>query len=73
MNEKEMKNYGIGIHTFINESSVKINIAIRYRFRLTGVPPDQAIKIIKVDSYQTIIDVKKIVQREYKLNPILAI
>lgn len=68
-----MKNYGLGIYTFIHEPSVKINNSMRYRFRLTGVPPDQAIKIIEVDSYQTIIDIKKIVQREYKLNPILAI
>jgi len=45
----------------------------QYRFRLTGVPPDQAIKLIEVDPNQNIADIKKTVQREYKLNPILAI
>ncbi len=44
-----------------------------YRFRLTGVPPDQAIKLIEIDPNQTIAEIKKIVQKEYKLNPILAI
>jgi hypothetical protein len=46
---------------------------VQYRFRLTGVPPDQAIKLIEVDPNQTIAEIKKSVQREYKLNPILAI
>jgi hypothetical protein len=45
----------------------------QYRFRLTGVPPDQAIKLIEVDPNQSIAEIKKNVQREYKLNPILAI
>ncbi len=45
----------------------------QYRFRLTGVPPDQAIKEIEVDPNQSIAEIKKSVQREYKLNPILAI
>jgi hypothetical protein len=40
---------------------------------LTGVPPDQAIKLIEVDPNQSIAEIKKTVQREYKLNPILAI
>lgn len=44
-----------------------------YRFRLTGVPPDQAIKTIEVDPNQEIINVKKSVQNAYKLNPVLAI
>ncbi len=46
---------------------------VYYRFRLTGVPPDQAIKQIDIDPNQTIQSVKKNVQQEYKLNPILAI
>ena len=45
----------------------------QYRFRLTGVPPDQAIKLIEVDPNQSVAEIKKTVQREYKLNPILAI
>jgi len=73
MNKKKMKNYGLRIHTSIVEPSVEINNVMRYRFRVTGVPPDQAIKTIKVGSYQTIADIKKIVQREYRLNPILEI
>lgn len=45
----------------------------QYRFRLTGVPPDQAIKLIEIDPSQTVGAIKKIVQKEYKLNPILDI
>ncbi len=39
----------------------------QYRFRLTGVPPDQAIKLIELDPNNSIADIKKTVQREYKL------
>ncbi|TFG00620.1 MAG: hypothetical protein EU541_01755 [Promethearchaeota archaeon] len=46
---------------------------VNYRFRLTGVPPEQAIKMIELDPNKTIQEVKKNVQQEYKLNPILAI
>ena len=46
---------------------------MQYRFRLTGVPPDQAIKMIEVDPNHTIAEVKKNVQKEFKLNPILSI
>ena len=45
----------------------------QYRFRLTGVPPDQAIKLIEIDANNSIAEIKKVVQKEYKLNPILAI
>ncbi len=45
----------------------------QYRFRLTGVPPEQAIKQVEVDPSQSIADIKKTVQQEYKLNPVLAI
>ena len=44
-----------------------------YRFRLTGVPPDQAVKVIELDHNKTVQEVKKTVQQEYKLNPVLAI
>jgi len=43
------------------------------RFRLTGVPPDQSIKLIEVDPANTVGEIKKDVQKAYKLNPILAI
>ena len=43
------------------------------RFRLIGVPHKQAIKIIQVDPNDSITEVKRKVQREYKLNSILAI
>ncbi len=46
---------------------------VQYRFRLTGVPPDQAIKLIEIDPSQTVGAIKKKVQKEYKLNPILDI
>jgi hypothetical protein len=46
---------------------------VNYRFRLTGVPPEQAIKLIELDPNKTVREVKKNVQQEYKLNPILAI
>ncbi|MHA1518616.1 MAG: ubiquitin-like protein [Promethearchaeota archaeon] len=46
---------------------------MKIRFRLTGVPPDQAIKLIDVDQSKTVGEIKKTVQKEYKLNPILAI
>lgn len=41
-----------------------------YRFRLTA---DQAIKLIQINPNQPIAEVKKTVQREFRLNPILAI
>lgn len=46
---------------------------MQYRFRLTGVPPDQAIKIIEIDPNQGIAEIEKTVQKVYKLNPILAL
>ena len=46
---------------------------INIRFRLTGVPPDQAIKLIDINENHSVAEIKKNVQREYKLNPILAI
>jgi len=57
----------------LNKFKIKKKNLIKYRFRLTGVPPDIAVKIIHVDPNQAIIKIKKLVQREYKLNPILAI
>lgn len=46
---------------------------VEYMFRLTGVPPTQAIKIIDIDVSQRVSDAKKRVQRAYKLNPIRTI
>jgi hypothetical protein len=46
---------------------------VNYRFRLTGVPPEQALKQIDIDPELNIQAIKKTVQQEYKLNPILAI
>ncbi len=43
------------------------------RTRLTGVPPDQAYKLIELDPNSSIVDLKKHIQREYKINPILNI
>ena len=41
----------------------------QYRFRLTGVPPYQAIKLVELDPNNSIADIKKTVQREYKIKP----
>ena len=46
---------------------------VQYRFRLTGVPPDQAIKMIDVDPNLSVAEIKKTVQKSYRLNPILSI
>ncbi len=46
---------------------------VQFKFRLTGVPPDQAMKMIELDPDKPVSEVKKSVQQEYKLNPILAI
>ena len=42
-------------------------------FRLTGVPPDQAIKTIKIDITMSVWEIKGILMMKYKLNPILAV
>ncbi len=59
-------NYSIGF----NGKNQKENI---FRFRLTGVPPSQAIKRIQINPDHSITEIKKTIQREYKLNPILVI
>ncbi len=46
---------------------------VAHRFRLTGVPPDQAIRLIDIDTAAMVAEIKKDVQKAYKLNPILAI
>lgn len=46
---------------------------LKVRFRLTGVPPDQSIKLIDIDESEKIDEIKKSIQKEYKLNPILTI
>ncbi len=46
---------------------------MQYRFRLTGVPPDKAIKLIEVDPNFKVSEIKKRVQHEYKLNQMLEI
>ncbi|MBD3353622.1 MAG: hypothetical protein GF364_19215 [Candidatus Lokiarchaeota archaeon] len=45
----------------------------QYRFRLIGVPPEYAIKLISVDPDQTVAEIKKEVQKAYRLCPILCI
>ncbi|MFX1395621.1 MAG: ubiquitin-like domain-containing protein [Promethearchaeota archaeon] len=46
---------------------------IPYRFRLTGVPPDRAMKQIAINPNHSIGEIKKDIKKQYKLNPILAI
>ncbi len=45
----------------------------KYRFRLVGIPPNQAIQLVDIDPNSSIAELKKSVIRLYKLNPILAI
>ncbi|MHA1819334.1 MAG: hypothetical protein ACTSU2_17385 [Promethearchaeota archaeon] len=56
-------NIGSGVGT----ASMKVT------FRLTGVPPDQAIKKLRVNKNLTIAEIKRIVRRAYRLNPVLAV
>ncbi|MFX1449507.1 MAG: hypothetical protein ACFFCM_01610 [Promethearchaeota archaeon] len=46
---------------------------VNYRFRLLGVPPDQAVKTADIDVNQNITEAKKVVRNLYKLNPILTL
>lgn len=46
---------------------------VQYRFRLVGVPPDQAMKLVEIDPNLMVAEVKKSIQHTYKLNQILAI
>jgi len=46
---------------------------LKYKFRLAGVPPNQAIQLVDIVPNSSIADLKKSVIRSYKLNPILAI
>ena len=46
---------------------------VNYRFRLLGVPPDQAVKTADIDVNQDITEAKKVVRNLYKLNPILTL
>jgi len=55
----------------LNESSVRKYQLTEYKFRLTGVPPEKAIKSIQVDPNHSISEIKKVIKREFKLNPIL--
>ncbi len=40
---------------------------------MTGVPPDHAYRLIDLDPNSSISDLKKQIQREYQINPILNI
>jgi len=46
---------------------------VNYRFRLLGVPPDQAVKTGDIDVNQDVTEAKKVVRNLYKLNPILTL
>ena len=53
---------------FISQSKVW-----NVRFRLTGVPPDQARKRILLDPERPFEDIKLLIQTTYKINPVLRI
>ncbi|MHA1717301.1 MAG: Hint domain-containing protein, partial [Promethearchaeota archaeon] len=44
---------------------------VNCKFRFAGLPPDEAYKDIKLNPYQNIRDVIKIVCKEYKISPVL--
>lgn len=46
---------------------------MQIKFRLTGVAPEQSLRLVEVDPEQTIAEIKRSVAIAYKLNPILAI
>ena len=46
---------------------------LKYKFRLTGVPPNQAIQLVNVDPNSSIAELKIFLIRAFRLNPILAI
>ncbi|MHA2340125.1 MAG: ubiquitin-like domain-containing protein [Candidatus Hodarchaeales archaeon] len=57
-----------------SESNFNENPMKKFTFRLTGVPPDQAIKSIDIEiARKTVKGLKMEVQAEYELNPILNI
>jgi hypothetical protein len=45
----------------------------QYRFRLVGVPPNQAIQLVNVNPNNSIAEIKKSLIRSFRLNPILSI
>ncbi len=46
---------------------------LKYKFRLTGVPPNQAIQLVNVDPNSSIAELKNFLIRAFRLNPILTI
>ncbi len=58
---------------YVSNNGVAKSMIRTYRFRLTGVPPNRATKLIDADNNCSVAEIKKNVQREYKLNPILSI
>ncbi len=57
-----------------NNNELKKNYGeLNYKFRLTGVPPNQAIQLVNFDPNSSIGELKKSLIRSFKLNPILAI
>jgi hypothetical protein len=46
---------------------------VQYRFRLAGVSPQEAVKIVNLDVNQNVADVKKKVREAYKLDPEIGI
>ena len=67
---KNVNNIVEPINIFASNDDLK---RLKYRFRLAGVPPNQAIQFVDIDPNSSIADVKKLVIRSFKLNPIIAI
>ncbi|MBA7515202.1 hypothetical protein ES705_07241 [subsurface metagenome] len=74
INRKELINLdNLAELNFLSGPNKNVEKSRQYRFRLAGVPPDQAIKLIMINIEQGGEDIKKTIKQEYKLNPIFAI
>ena len=71
MNRKELIN--LDNLNFLSELTKNVEKSRQYRFKLVGVLPDQAIKLITINIEQGVEDIKKTIKRVYKLNPIFVI
>ena len=71
---KNIKNNIEQIYLVGNDNELKRDYGeLKYKFRLTGVPPNQAIQLVNVDPNSSIAELKNFLIRAFRLNPILTI
>ena len=71
---KNIKNNFKAIYLVGSNNELKRDYGeLKYKFRLTRVPPNQAIQLVDINLNSSIAELKKSLIRAYKLNPILAI